>query len=63
MVHQFVCLVFLADGKHVSQTEVCETASEAIRRAAKWRALGHTAQAYLGVIDLNSLEIRHFPLN
>ncbi len=63
MKHQFTCIVFLADGKHISQTEVCDTASEAIERAAKWRAVGHIAQAYLEVFDLDKLEIYHFPLN
>ena len=63
MNHCFVCIVFLADGKHVSQNEVCDTASEATERATKWRALGHKAQAYLEVFDLNTLEIHHFPLD
>lgn len=63
MKHQFTCVVFLADGKHISQTEVCDTASEAIERAAKWRAVGHIAQAYLEVLNLDLLEIYHFPLN
>jgi hypothetical protein len=63
MKHQFTCVVFLADGKHISQTEVCDTASEAMERAAKWRAVGHIAQAYLEAFDLDNLEIYHFPLN
>ena len=62
MTNQFVCIVFLADGKHISQTEVCDTASEAMERAEKWCALGHIAQAYLEVVDLERLEIYHFPL-
>jgi hypothetical protein len=63
MDHQFTCVVFLADGKHISQTEVCATASEAMDRAAKWRAVGHIAQAYIEVDDLDKLERYHFPLN
>lgn len=63
MRHQFTCVVFLADGKHISQTEVCNNASEAMERAEKWRAVGHIAQAYLEAIDLDNLEIHHFPLN
>ena len=62
MKHQFTCVVFLADSKHISQTEVCDTASEAMERAAKWRAVGHIAQAYLEVLNLDLLEIYHFPL-
>lgn len=63
MKHQFVCVVFLADGKHISQNEVCNTASEAMERAAKWRAVGHKAQAYLEAFDFDTLEMYHFPLN
>ena len=58
----FICSVFLADGKHISQTEVCGTASEAMARATAWRKNGHKAQAYLQVIDLDTLEIKHLPL-
>lgn len=63
MVHQFLCVVFLADGKHISQNEVCDTASEAISRASAWREVGHQAQAYLQAVDLTCNEIYHFPLN
>lgn len=63
MKHQFTCVVFLADGKHISQTEVCDTASEAMERAAKWRAVGHIAQAYVVRIDLAKLEVYHTPLD
>ena len=63
MTNQFVCIVFLADDKHISQVETCETASEAITRAKQWCALGHIARAYLEVVDLERLEIYHFPLN
>ena len=63
MMNQFICIVYLADGKHISQNEVCGTASEAMERAAKWRALGHKAQAYLEAYNLDTLEMYHFPLN
>lgn len=63
MKHQFICVVFLANGKHISQTEVCDTATEAMERAKAWRAVGHIAQAYLRAFDLDSLEICHFPLD
>lgn len=63
MRHQFTCVVFLADGKHISQTEVCDTASEAMERAAKWRAVGHKATAYKVVIDYWVGEMRMYPLD
>ena len=63
MKHQFICVVFLADGNHISQNEICDSASEAMDRAAKWRDLGHKAQAYLEAYDLDTLEMYHFPLN
>ena len=63
MLHQFLCVVFLADGEHISQNEICDSASEAMERAAKWRALGHKAQAYLQAVDTDNCEIYHFPLN
>ena len=63
MKHDFICMIFLADGKHASNTEFCDTASEAIERAAKWRAFGHIARAYLQVIDLKRLEVHYFPLD
>lgn len=62
MKHHFICAVFLADGKHVSQAEPCDTAAEAMERAEKWRAVGHVAQAYREVIDLSTFEIHYFPL-
>lgn len=62
MTHQFKCIVYLADGKHISQVEPCESASEAMERAKAWRTLGHKAEAYLEVIDLERLEIHHYPL-
>lgn len=63
MEHQYQCIVFLADGKHVSQVEPCETASEAIERARAWRKVGHIARAYLMAANMTTLELYHFPLN
>lgn len=62
MIHQFQCIVYLADGKHISQVEPCDSASEAMERASAWRTLGHIAEAYLQVADLERLEIYHYPL-
>lgn len=59
----FQCIVYLADGKHVSQVEDCATALEAIERAAKWRDLGHIARAYHTVANTRTLELHHFPLD
>ena len=63
MLHQFLCVVFLADGKHISQNEVCETAQEAIDRAKAWRSLGHKAQAYIVVIDYAQQKLLNYPLD
>lgn len=63
MLHQFLCVVFLADGKHISQNEVCDSATEAMERAEKWRSLGHKAQAFLQAVDTDNCEIYLFPLN
>lgn len=43
----FQTVVFLADGVHISHTEMTETADEAIERAKRWRAVGHKAEAYI----------------
>ena len=63
MINQFTCIVYLADGKHISQIENCDTASEAIERAAKWRALGHKAQAYRMEYHLDPFEVCRFSLD
>ena len=63
MKHHFVCIVYLADGKHISQYEFCDSASEAMERATKWRAIGGKAQACLQAVDTDNCEIYHFPLN
>ena len=62
MPYQFQCTVFLADGKHVSQNEVCETAKEAIARAEAWVALGHKAVAYIVVVDYAQHKLLQYPL-
>lgn len=58
----FQCTVYLADGKHISHNEICETEQEAIHRAESWRALGHKAQAYLIIVDYAQNKIFHYPL-
>lgn len=63
MRHQFICVIYLPDSKDILQTKVCDTATEAIEQATKWRAVGHIAQAYLEAFDLDTLEMYHFPLN
>lgn len=62
MEHFFDCVTFLADGSTVSTIEACASASEAMARASAWRAIGTKAEAYLKVIDLDRLEVYHFPL-
>jgi hypothetical protein len=63
MYQSFKCIVFLGDGKRISQVEPCDTASEAIRRASAWRTLGHKAEAYLEVIDIERREVHNYPLS
>ena len=62
MIANYVCIVYLADGKHVSQFEYCESAAEARSRAEAWRAVGHIAKAYREVVDVKRGEIHHYPL-
>lgn len=62
MLSSYKCIVFLADGKRISQVEVCESASEAMARASAWRNLGHIAEAFHEIIDLGRGEIHHYPL-
>jgi hypothetical protein len=57
-----MCLVYLADGKHISQVERCESAAEAKSRAEAWRAVGHIAEAYREVVDTKRGEIHYYPL-
>ncbi len=58
----FQCVVYLADGKRISQVETCETAREAIDRADAWTALGAKATALLMVVNLETADVRHYPL-
>lgn len=62
MLSQFQCIVYLADGLHISQIEPCETASEAMERAAAWVCLGEKAEAYLTIVNCEKLEIYRYPL-
>jgi hypothetical protein len=62
MTTNYVCIVYLADGKHISQVERCESATEAKSRAKAWRAVGHIAKAYREVVDAKRCEIHHYPL-
>ena len=58
----FQCTVYLADGKHISQNEVCATSAEAIERAKAWTALGHKAVAHRVVTDCLAGKIHYYPL-
>lgn len=60
---RYQCTVYLADGKHISQNEVCATPAIAMDRAKKWRAVGHKATAYKVVLDYLAGEMRMYPLN
>jgi hypothetical protein len=62
MFTNYVCVVYLADGKHVSQVEHCEGAAEAMSRAEAWCAVGHIAKACRVVVDTKRGEIHHYPL-
>lgn len=62
-VIHFQCTVYLADGKHISQNEVCATPAEARERAKAWRAVGHKATAHKVVIDYWAGEMRMYPLD
>lgn len=62
-ITHFQCTVYLADGKHVSQNEVCATPAEAIERAKAWTALGHKAMAHRVVTDYLAGEIHYYPLD
>ena len=63
MITSFICVVYLADGKHISQVEPCKTAREAIQRSERWRDLGHKSTAYRNNLDCVNLEIHSLPLN
>lgn len=57
MIDQFQCVVYLADGFHVSQVEPCECVGEAVARAKAWQALGHKAEAQWVTINTQTLEV------
>ncbi len=59
----YVCITYIADGKTISAVETCDTANEAIERAEKWRAIRTKANAYRVVVDYETLEIYHYPLD
>lgn len=60
---RYQCTVYLADGKHISQNEVCATPAIAMNRAKAWRAVGHKATAHKVVIDYWAGEMRMYPLD
>ncbi len=63
MTTNYACIVYLADGKHISQVERCESADEAKSRAKAWRTVGHIAKAYHEVVDTKRCEIHYYPLD
>ena len=63
MATSFICVVYLADGKHISQVEPCKTAREAIQRSERWRDLGHISTAYRNNIDREKGEAYSLSLN
>lgn len=62
MIYSFQCTVYLADGKHISQNEPCDTAKEAVTRAEAWRALGAIAEAHVTVVCVETGEFIIIPL-
>ena len=60
---RYQCTVYLADGQHISQNEICENATEAIERAKAWRAVGHKATAHKVVINYWVGEMLMYPLD
>lgn len=60
---RYQCTVYLADGKHISQNEVCATPAIAMSRAKAWRAVGHKATAYKVVLDYLVGEMRTYLLD
>lgn len=60
---RYQCTVYLADGKHISQNEVCATPDLARDRAKRWRAVGHKATAYKVVLDYWAGKMRMYPLD
>ena len=62
MEHRYLCVVYLPDGKTVSQCEGYNTAIEAVVRAREWRKLGHIANAYRNELNLDTLELVSHPI-
>lgn len=58
----YTCVVYIADGIHVSQNEPCATAEEAIDRARQWTRMGHKAKAHRVVIDVAAGEVHYYPI-
>lgn len=58
----YICVVYLADGIHVSQSEPCATAEEAINRARQWTRLGHKAKAHRVVVNAAAGEAYCYPI-
>lgn len=54
---RYFCRTYIADGIHVSQTIPCETAEEAISKAAAWKANGHKTEAVKVDVDLDTYEV------
>ena len=63
MIYDYRCVVYLADGKHISQVEICESASEAMTRAEAWRSVGHIAKAEVFVFHVATCEFQSCPLS
>ena len=62
MIYSFQCVVFMADGKRISQNETCDTAKEAMTRVEAWRTLGHIAEAHVTVACIETGEVVIIPL-
>ena len=58
----YFCFTYTADDC-VSANEQCDNAETAIARANAWRAIGTKATAYRMVLDCETLEVYHYPLN
>jgi hypothetical protein len=61
-ITHFQCTVYLADGKHISQNEICATSAEALERAKAWTTLGHKAVAHRVVVNYSVGEVYYYPL-
>lgn len=54
---RYFCRTYIADGKHISASEPCFSAADALVRAERWRACGTKAEAVRIDIDLETLEV------